>query len=158
MMSTTPREWSWRSAVDRLVIDASVVIASLLPDEPYRAASLRILKEFFSGRLELFAPLLLQFEITNALWSAISRRRTKLKDAQEALRQFESFNLPQRRVATPEILRTAHAYDRSAYDAAYLALAESEQIPLVTADKRLYNAIKDRSSLILWVEAFDHPA
>ena len=138
--------------MDRLVIDASVVIASLLPDEPYRDASLRILEEFLSGNLELLAVPLLQFEITNALWTAISRRRTKLKDAQEALGQFESFNLPQRRVATQEVLRTAHAYDRSAYDAAYLALAESEQIPLVTADKRLYNAIKDGFRFVVWVE------
>ena len=142
----------------RLVIDASVVIASLLPDEPYRAASLRILKGFLSGNLELLAVPLLRFEITNALWKAISRGRTKLSDAQAALREFEAFNLPERKVATQEILRIAHTYNRSAYDAAYLALAEREQIPLVTADKRLYNAMKDRSSLILWVEDFGHLA
>jgi len=144
--------------VDRLAIDASVVIASLLPDEPYRGASLRILKEFFSGRLELLAPSVLQFEITNALWKAVFRGRTKLEDAQEALRQFEAFNLPEREVATQEILRIAHTHNRSAYDAAYLTLAESEQVRLVTADKRLYNAMKDRSRLVLWVEDFEQPS
>jgi predicted nucleic acid-binding protein len=121
--------------VDRLVIDASVVIASLLPDEPYRAVSLRILKGFLSGNLELLAIPLLRFEITNALWKAISRGRTKLSDAQAALREFEAFNLPEREVATQEILRIAHTYNRSAYDAAYLAM-------------------KDRSRLVLWVEDF----
>jgi predicted nucleic acid-binding protein len=94
-----------------LVIDASVVIASLLPDEPYRAASLRILQGFLSGNLELFTVPLLWFEITNALWKAISSGRTKLSDAQAALREFEAFNLPEREVATQEILRIAHAYD-----------------------------------------------
>jgi len=140
--------------VDRLAIDASVVIASLLPDEPYRDASLRILKEFLSGNLELFAISLLRFEITNALWKAISRGRTKLNDAQAALREFEAFNLPEREVATQEILKTAHAYNRSAYDAAYLTLAKSEQVLLVTADKHLYNAVKDKFRLVLWVEDF----
>jgi len=144
--------------VDRLVIDASVVIASLLPDEPYRDASLRILKEFLSGNLELFAVPLLRFEVTNALWKAISRGRTKLSDAQAALREFEAFNLPEREVATQEILKTAHAYKCSAYDAAYLTLAKSEQIPLVTADKHLYNAVKDKSRLVLWVEDFEQPS
>ena len=141
--------------MDRLVIDASVVIASLLPDEPYRDASLRILKEFLSGNLELLAVPLLRFEITNALWKAISRSRTKLSDAQAALREFEAFNLPECDVAPQEILITAHTYGRSAYDAAYLALADSEQVPLVTADKRLYNAMKERSRLVLWVEDFE---
>ena len=140
--------------MDRLVIDASVVIASLLPDEPYRDASLRILKEFLSGNLELFAVPLLRFEIANALWKAISRGRTKLSDAQAALREFEAFNLPEREVATHDILTTAHTHNRSAYDAAYLALAKSEQALLVTADKHLYNAVKDKSRLVLWVEDF----
>jgi predicted nucleic acid-binding protein len=144
--------------VDRLVIDASVVIASLLPDEPYRASSLNILKRFFSGSLELLSVPLLRFEITNALWKAVSRERVKLEDARAALREFEAFNLPERSVPSQEILTTAHTYGRSAYDAAYLALAQSEQIPLVTADKRLYNAVKNSSRLVLWVEDFDQGA
>ena len=81
-----------------------------------------------------------------------------MNDAQAALREFEAFNLPEREVATQEILRIAHTYNRSAYDAAYLTLAESEQIPLVTADKHLYNAMKDRSRLVLWVEDFEQPS
>ena len=144
--------------MDRLVIDASVVIASLLPDEPYRAASLRILNGFLSGNLELFTVPLLRFEITNAFWKAISSGRTKLSDAQAALCEFEAFNLPECEVATQEILRIAHTYNCSAYDATYLTLAESEQIPLVTADKHLYSAMKDRSRLVLWVEDFEQPS
>jgi predicted nucleic acid-binding protein len=81
-----------------------------------------------------------------------------LSDARAKLREFEAFNLPEREVATQETLRIAHTYNRSAYDAAYLALAESEQIPLVTADKHLYNAVKDRSRLVLWVEDFEQPS
>ena len=81
--------------MDRSVIDASVVIASLLPDEPYRGASLRILRGFLSGNMELITVPLLRFEITNALGKAISRGRVDLKDAQAALREFDAFNLPE---------------------------------------------------------------
>jgi len=79
------------------------------------------------------------------VWKVTSKARKKLSDAQAALREFEAFDLPEREVTTQEILTTAHTYKRSAYDAAYLALAKSEQIPLVTADKHLYDAVKDKN-------------
>jgi len=81
------------------------------------------------------------------VWKATSKARTKLSDAQAALREFEAFDLPEREVTTQEILRTAHTHNFSAYDAAYLAPAKSEQIPLVTADKHLYDAAKDKIPL-----------
>ena len=140
--------------MDRPVIDASVIIASLLPDGPYHGAALRILKEFLSADLDLLSVPLVQFEITNALWKAVVQGRAQLEDAQAALRAFEAFNLPERAVSSQEILITAHDYTRSAYDAAYLALAMIEQILLVTADKHLYNAVKDNLRTILWVEDF----
>ena len=140
--------------MDRLVIDASVIIASLLPDEPHYDAALRILGEFLSAKLELVSVPLIQFEITNALWQAVRRGRVRLEEAQAALRTFEAFNLPERAVSSQGILTAAHKYTRSAYDAAYLSLAMIEQVPLVTADKRLYNAVKDNLQIILWVEDF----
>lgn len=143
--------------MDRSVIDASVVIASLLPDEPYRDASLRILRGFLSGNMELITVPLLRFEITNALWKAISRGRVDLKDAQAALREFDAFNLPEYKVPIQEVLKTAHTYNRSAYDAAYLTLAKIEHIPLVTADKRLYSALRDRLPWLVWVKDALHP-
>lgn len=140
--------------MDRLVIDASVVIASLLPDEPYGDTALRILRRFLSDGLELFTLPLLRYELTNSLWKAIGRGRVELDDAVAALKEFEAFNLPEREPSSKEVLKLAHAYNRSAYDAAYLALAQTEQAPLVTADKRLYNAIKDRYRWLLWIEDF----
>ncbi|MCK4411572.1 type II toxin-antitoxin system VapC family toxin [Candidatus Bipolaricaulota bacterium] len=115
---------------------------------------MRILKEFLSGDLELFAVPLLRFEITNALWKAISRGRTRLSDAQAVLHEFEAFNLRKREVAPQEILSTVRTYSCSAYNASYLALAKSEKISLVTTDKHSYNAVKDKSRLVLWVEDF----
>jgi len=37
----------------------------------------------------------------------------------------------------------------SAHDVAYLALAEEEKVPFVTADKRLYNAVHGKFPRIL---------
>jgi predicted nucleic acid-binding protein len=40
---------------------------------------------------------------------------------------------------------------RSAYDAAYLALADREREPLITADERLYNAVHPKLKWVLWL-------
>jgi predicted nucleic acid-binding protein len=46
----------------------------------------------------------------------------------------------------------ATAYNRpTAYDAQYLALAERLECAFWTADERLFNAVKDRSSHIRWL-------
>lgn len=140
--------------MDRLIVDASVLIASLLPDEPYRAAALNVLTRFLSDNLELLTLPLLRYEVTNALWKALAAGRVKLEDAEEALREFEAFNIPERDVSSVEILKLAQTYGRSAYDSAYLALAQAEQVPLITADRRLYNALTGRFAWLLWVEDF----
>ena len=140
--------------MDKLVIDASVVIASLLRDEPYRAAALNVLTQFISEALELVTVPLMRYEVTNAVWKAFQLGRVSLEDALEALKKFEAFNIPEVGVSSIEILGLAHAYHRSAYDAAYLALAKAEQAPLITADRRLYNALRGKFPLLLWVEDF----
>jgi len=43
-------------------------------------------------------------------------------------------------------------FKTSCYDAAYLALSEVIEAPLVTGDERLYNAAKDKISSIAWIE------
>lgn len=53
-----------------------------------------------------------------------------------------------------QALEISMRYDRSFYDSLYLALALEEQLPLITADRKLYNALQgtDLSFTILWVE------
>lgn len=42
-------------------------------------------------------------------------------------------------------------YERSAYDAAYLALAYRLNMPFITGDKGLYNAVGKDVDWIIWV-------
>ena len=49
----------------------------------------------------------------------------------------------------------AEEYQRTAYDAAYLALAQRKSARLVAGDRRLYNAVKDNLPWVLWIE--DYP-
>jgi predicted nucleic acid-binding protein len=95
---------------NKLIVDASVVIASLLPDEPYRDAALSVLTQF-SDTLELLTVPLLRYEVANAVWKALKAGRVKLEDALEVLREFEALNIPEGEVSSVEALKLAHTYN-----------------------------------------------
>jgi predicted nucleic acid-binding protein len=54
---------------------------------------------------------------------------------------------------TLKALDIAFAHGRNAHDARYLAVALEERCPLVTADRRTYNAVANAlPNVVLWVE------
>ena len=61
-----------------------------------------------------------------------------------------------REVDPVKVLELALQHGLAAYDAAYLAVAESEGCELWTADRPLYDAVKDNNRLVRWIG--DYPA
>jgi predicted nucleic acid-binding protein len=51
----------------------------------------------------------------------------------------------------------SESFDRSFYDGLYVALAARAGCPLVTADRKLYNSLRDGdlAESLIWVENFD---
>ena len=121
-----------------LVVDASVVAQWVLPQEgSARAAALR-------SEERLIAPALVAAEVGNAIWKAV-RRGDVARD--DALAAMEGALLPLDELIPTEDLRLralalAMELDHPVYDCFYLALAEREQCPLVTADRKLIAAGK----------------
>jgi len=138
----------------RAVIDASALMAALLPGEPTSAAARKLLNRFAEGTLELLAPTLLPYEVANSLLKAERKPdRSVTKQAIDAImEELGQLEIPLVQVPMEDTLSTARRHARWAYDASYLALAEREKAPLITADKRLYNAVKGRSKRVVWVE------
>ena len=56
-----------------------------------------------------------------------------------------------RPVSWRQVLPLALRFDRSAYDAAYLALAETSEQSLITGDRRLYYAVHEHLDWVQWV-------
>jgi len=130
----------------RAVIDASALMAALLPNEPLKEGARAILRSYVKGELELLAPSLLSYEVANSLLKAERREGRKVgpKVIDEILAEIEQLEIPLVDVPPAQVVKVARKYSIWGYDASYLALAEKEDIPLITADKRFYNSVRRR--------------
>jgi predicted nucleic acid-binding protein len=118
-----------------LVVDASV-LAAALGDDGADGDTAR-------GRLRgehLAAPDLIDLEVVSVLRRQLAGRKLDVRRAGLALDDL--LDLPIQRVPHRPLLRRVWELRRdvSAYDAAYVALAEGLDAPLLTADARLARA------------------
>ncbi len=137
-----------------MIVDASVVLRGFFPDEEGHAKTQALIRAYAQGEVELRAPTLLPYEVTNAVLQAIRRDRISPEKGREILIAFEGLGIPTVVVSWQQTLELARTYDWSAYDGAYLALAEETGSKLVTGDRRLYNAVKDCLPWVLWIEDY----
>jgi predicted nucleic acid-binding protein len=133
------------------VVDASVALKWVFPEIYSDAARLLLQKN-----RELLAPDLIWAEVGNALWKKQRKGEIDGDAAQELLRDFRRF--PIKIHPSETILDNAWSIavdcDRSLYDCLYLALATSSACTLVTADRKLYNALNPGplADFLTWVE------
>jgi predicted nucleic acid-binding protein len=133
-----------------MIVDASVVLGALFLDEDDPPA-LALLRAHGSGLVELAAPDLLIYEVTNAVWKGVRAGRLTEADGHRMLDAFDRLAIPLFPVAGKAMLDIALRFNRTAYDASYLALAEERGEDLVTGDLRLYNAVRQQLSWVRWI-------
>ncbi len=137
----------------RAVLDASVVLKWYLSDEDHGQAALDLLKRYLSDDLEIIVPSLSEYEVINGLVVAQKRSRLREEIIVSALEGF--MNLGIRTVGVSglysRVVYFCRAFNRSAYDASYLALAEAERIPFITADETLYDAVQKDLQWVKWL-------
>lgn len=139
-----------------MIIDASALLRAFFPDEQ-QAQAQALIRDHVSGQVQLLAPTLLLYEFTNAVVQAIRRGRISDDDGNAILTAFDGLGIEMEPVPWLQIVPLARRFDRSAYDAAYLALAEARGEPLVTGDLRMYNAVHDDLKWVRWVEDWQVP-
>ena len=126
-----------------LCLDASLVVRRLTQphNEPVRQAW----ESWIAAGRGFVAPLLLRYEVTNALHRL--RRSGVIGDQAAGLTLAAALALPINLVTDADLhdgaLAFAARFDLpAAYDAHYLALAEREGIEFWTADQRLANKVR----------------
>ena len=133
----------------RIVVDASVAIKWFLP-EPHSLQALRLLE----GERELLAPDLIWAELGNVLWKRWRQGELADENARTILRDLR--RVPLLIHPAEEIAETAWSiasqFQRSFYDSLYLALAPSQSCSMVTADRRLWNAVASAIPFLVWIE------
>lgn len=120
----------------KFIIDASMVLAFLLPDERQTEA-IEIFDQYTSGKIELIAPNLLLYEIINGLKGAVLRKRINFQTTNKLIEQFLELIIPTQDIELVKVLEISVKKDLSVYDASYLWLAQVNKTPLLTLDQKL---------------------
>lgn len=137
----------------KYVIDASVVLAWLLPDEIYKQKASLILEKHGRKEILIIAPTLLLFEIVNGLNASVLSRRISLDSGEKLLTIYKDFEVSLIPPLEKDVLFLADEFHISSYDGAYLSLSHQEDIPFITADRKLFRNIKVEKDVI-WIEEF----
>jgi len=122
-----------------VVVDASVAVKWVLPEAGSdRAAAIRTADD------DLIAPSLACAEIGSAIWRAVLRGDVSAAEARQNL--LVAINHYWRIVPLEELaeraIDVAMRLRHPIYDCFYVALAERERCPMITADRRLIAAAK----------------
>jgi predicted nucleic acid-binding protein len=123
-------------AGERLVVDASVAVKWVVPEQGSKEAELLL-------DHGLVAPDLLFAECANILWKKVRRGELTGDEAEIAGQTLEQADLTIVSARAYVIRATAIAVelDHPAYNGIYLAVAEALQLRLVTADDRLIRKV-----------------
>ena len=135
------------------VVDSSVA-AKLLVTEPFsqQAVALFALLQV-APPARFYVPDLLYIECANILWKHVRRFGLSQAYAQQSL--LDLSRLPLTTVSTKALMTGALdvglAYQLAAYDACYVVLADSLNIPLVTADEIMVRKLAQTAFDVRWI-------
>jgi predicted nucleic acid-binding protein len=119
-----------------IVIDASALLEMLLQT----GKAERLMQRALADSERLNAPELLDIEAANVMRRLTQRKEISLQRAERAFEDFSQLII-ERHSHAPLLPRIWELRDSmSAYDAAYIALAEGLGAPLLTCDARLARA------------------
>ena len=137
-----------------VVIDANILIAYALADEPLHAQANLILSAWQVTEENLTAPRLFRSEITAVVRKAVYQQRITPDQGRIMLSQLLLY--PVEFYEDDDLLKEAYElavrFNRPrAYDSQYMALAERLNCEFWTADERLVNSTQGQFGHIRWL-------
>ena len=127
--------------MSRLVLDTSVVVKWFYKEEG-REKALEYLTLFKEGKVDIFFPELIKYELGNVL---VKGKKAKLEDAQKVLKEFLSLPfiyIPHDLLKALRTIEVAKKLDITYYDASFFVAAESVRGKLITANPKHHKPYK----------------
>ena len=139
----------------KLVVDASIVIKWLNPHELLADKANLIRKDYENGLISLRVTVFWDYEVTNGINKAVVRCHLSEEEGKDALALLLALRAEKEPLPSPkESYILARKYKRSVYDSWYLYIAEETGCEFWTADRKLYNAVKNNLSFVKWIEDY----
>jgi predicted nucleic acid-binding protein len=141
------------------VVDASVVLKWQLDDEEAVTQALALRDDFLlHRRVDLAAPFLLIFELTNGIVTATRRARLTRDQAVEGLALLLGAGIRLMPVDAARVFAISMRWKLSAYDGTYLGLAEKLDGEVWTGDRAFYTACRGKASRVRWIGDYPRSA
>lgn len=140
-----------------IIIDANVVVKWFI-EEIDSDKALFIRDKFIDGKVKLYVPTLLYFEVLNALKYSQLFKPGELDDAGESLENYGFNVITIKNEIRTHMINVAVDYDLSIYDASYLGLGIGSEKMFCTADdkiiKKLPSKLKNKVIILKQIEEF----
>lgn len=119
----------------KFVVDSSIVLSFLLDEEGKDTETL--FHRFTQGEVMFIAPNILYYEVGNVLRTRVLQKKVSSKKALSIFKVFFNLHIELNAISYERTLKLAIQKKLSFYDASYIYLAKSQNIPLFTLDKSL---------------------
>jgi predicted nucleic acid-binding protein len=120
-----------------VLLDSSVVIKWFRQSEIWQDEAILLRQEYLDGRLLIYVPDLLIFEIANVLRYKPDLNRIQVQEALGSLFDLQIMVIAISKEVITKAIDLAYAQDLTIYDAAFVAMSLNLNIPFITADERL---------------------
>ena len=141
--------------MDPQIVDSGVVVKWFVGEE-FSDEALRLHQRYLNQEVRLLAPEFMLAEVGNVIWKKVRFQGFSPTDAQSMIQTVRDF--PFLLTPTAELLEEAYglaiAHQRTVYDCLYLALCLREQCPFITADEKLYNAVRSHFPNLVWLRDY----
>lgn len=137
----------------KLVIDSSVSLKWWLDDEEFIDNARLLLKKVIDGDVKLILPELWYYEVANGIMTAVRRNRISEKLSLKFIEELYAVPVEQCQIIPHinKIYKAATRYKYAIYDMTYLIVAELENIPFITGDKKLFNTLKNTKPFVRYL-------
>ena len=141
-----------------IVVDSCVLLKAYFSDEEGHTEAQKLISDYARGNIVFYAPSLITYEIINSCLVASRMARFPQEMARELMDEMLGIEIIKEDIEPlkEKIFDISVKYGRSAYDGAYAAVAESRNIPFLTADRKLFNSLKRHFIFVKWIGDYPH--